>query len=104
MLFQVVAEQFLAAVGGPHGRRGIDGGLERIEDWYVGDGWYTDGDGPELRLLRGWAMHLYPVLWARMAGDAARPERYQRAAAARSSASTSTCSAPTARPCTRAAP
>ena len=30
-------------VGGPHEPAEIEGGLARIEDWYVGDGWYTDG-------------------------------------------------------------
>jgi hypothetical protein len=67
-LFQVVSEQFLASVGAPYSQSDIDGGLDRIEDWYVGDGWYTDGDGRNFDYYIGWAMHLYPLLWARMAG------------------------------------
>lgn len=67
-LFQVVSEQFLASVGAPHSKDDIEGGLERIEDWYVGDGWYSDGDGRNFDYYIGWAMHLYPLLWARMAG------------------------------------
>lgn len=67
-LFQVVSEQFLASVGAPHSRDDIEGGLERIEDWYVGDGWYSDGDGRNFDYYIGWAMHLYPLLWARIAG------------------------------------
>ncbi|MFJ8826853.1 DUF2264 domain-containing protein [Streptomyces sp. NPDC102467] len=67
-LFQVVSEQFLASVGAPHSQSDIEGGLDRIEDWYVGDGWYTDGDGRNFDYYIGWAMHLYPLLWARMAG------------------------------------
>ncbi|MFE4982226.1 MULTISPECIES: DUF2264 domain-containing protein [unclassified Streptomyces] len=67
-LFQVVSEQFLASVGAPYRREDIEGGLERIEDWYVGDGWYSDGDGRNFDYYIGWAMHLYPLLWARMAG------------------------------------
>ncbi|WP_428950882.1 DUF2264 domain-containing protein [Streptomyces sp. cg35] len=67
-LFQVVSEQFLASVGAPYSRSDIDGGLDRIEDWYVGDGWYTDGDGRNFDYYIGWALHLYPLLWARMAG------------------------------------
>ncbi|MCF3123930.1 DUF2264 domain-containing protein [Streptomyces arenae] len=69
-LFQVVSEQFLASVGAPHSQADIDGGLDRIEDWYRGDGWYSDGDGRNFDYYIGWAMHLYPLLWARMAGDA----------------------------------
>ncbi|MEV7192815.1 DUF2264 domain-containing protein [Streptomyces sp. NPDC093510] len=68
-LFQVVSEQFLASVGAPYSRSDIDGGLDRIEDWYRGDGWYSDGDGRNFDYYIGWAMHLYPLLWARMAGD-----------------------------------
>ncbi|MFI1292710.1 DUF2264 domain-containing protein [Streptomyces sp. NPDC020792] len=67
-LFQVVSEQFLASVGAPYNQGDIDAGLDRIEDWYVGDGWYTDGDGRNFDYYIGWAMHLYPLLWARMAG------------------------------------
>ncbi|GAA0585617.1 DUF2264 domain-containing protein [Kribbella sandramycini] len=66
-LFQVVSEQFLASVGAPFSQEDIDGGLDRIEDWYVGDGWYSDGDGQAFDNYIGWAMHLYPGLWARMA-------------------------------------
>lgn len=78
-LFQVVSEQFLASVGAPHSRSDIEGGLDRIEDWYVGDGWYTDGDGRNFDYYTGWAMHLYPLLWSRMAGadDGGRTPAYR---------------------------
>lgn len=68
-LFQVVSEQFLASVGAPFSRSDIDGGLDRIEGWYVGDGWYSDGDDRNFDYYIGWAMHLYPLLWARIAGE-----------------------------------
>ncbi|HZX05397.1 DUF2264 domain-containing protein [Kribbella sp.] len=70
-LFQVVGEQFLASVGAPYAQDDIDAGLERIEDWYVGDGWYSDGPGQNFDHYIGWAMHLYPGLWTRMAGPSA---------------------------------
>ena len=70
-LFQVVGEQFLASVGAPYSQDDIDSGLDRIEDWYVGDGWYSDGGGQNFDHYIGWAMHLYPGLWTRMAGTAA---------------------------------
>ncbi|MER5184115.1 DUF2264 domain-containing protein [Streptomyces sp. NPDC002896] len=74
-LFQVVTEEFLASVGAPHSRAEIDGGLDRIEDWYRGGGWYSDGDGRKFDYYNGWAMHLYPLLWARIAGPRADPSR-----------------------------
>jgi hypothetical protein len=67
LLFQVVSEQFLASVGAPYSKEDIEGGLDRIEDWYVGDGWYSDGEGQNFDNYIGWAMHLYPGIWTRMA-------------------------------------
>ncbi|MEV0263436.1 DUF2264 domain-containing protein [Streptomyces sp. NPDC050617] len=78
-LFKVVATQFLASVGAPHARADIEDGLDRIEDWYLGDGWYSDGDGRNFDYYIGWAMHFYPLLWSRMAGadDGGRTAVYQ---------------------------
>jgi hypothetical protein len=76
VLFRVVVEQFLASVGGPHDPVEITGGLDRIEAWYAGDGWYSDGAGQNFDYYCGWAMLLYPLLWARIAGDTARAHRY----------------------------
>ncbi|WP_216590733.1 DUF2264 domain-containing protein, partial [Streptomyces brasiliscabiei] len=70
-LFQVITEEFLASVGAPHSRAEIDAGLDRLDDWYRGGGWYTDGDGRKFDYYNGWALHLYPVLWARIAGPRA---------------------------------
>ncbi|MGW0190685.1 DUF2264 domain-containing protein [Streptomyces sp. NPDC003362] len=72
-LFQVVVGEFLASVGAPHSRAEIDAGLARLEDWYRGGGWYTDGDGQKFDYYNAWALHLYPALWARIAGDRADP-------------------------------
>ncbi|EDY55373.2 MULTISPECIES: DUF2264 domain-containing protein [Streptomyces] len=63
--------RFLSSVGHDPdaSRKAIDRGLERIEQWYVGEGWYTDGDGRKFDYYNGWAMHLYPVLHAWLAQD-----------------------------------
>lgn len=72
-LFQVITEEFLASVGAPHNRAEIDAGLARLDDWYRGGGWYTDGAGRKFDYYNAWALHLYPVLWARIAGPHADP-------------------------------
>ncbi|MET8983583.1 DUF2264 domain-containing protein [Streptomyces sp. NPDC004539] len=72
-LFQVIVEEFLASVGAPYRRAEIEAGLARLDDWYRGDGWYTDGDGQKFDYYNAWALHLYPVLWARIAGVRADP-------------------------------
>jgi hypothetical protein len=68
-LFPVTVGGFLADVEVEEeaARAAIERGLARIEDWYVGDGWYSDGDGQNFDNYIGWAMHLYPGLWTRMA-------------------------------------
>ncbi|WP_234323986.1 DUF2264 domain-containing protein, partial [Streptomyces sp. NRRL S-481] len=70
-LFPVTVGGFLAEIGHrpDASRTAIDRGLERIEQWYVGDGWYTDGDGRKFDYYNGWAMHLYPVLHAWLERD-----------------------------------
>ncbi|WP_431895868.1 DUF2264 domain-containing protein [Nonomuraea sp. bgisy101] len=77
MLFQTVSEEFVKSVGGPYEQDEIDRGLERIEDWYVGDGWYTDGGTRNFDYYGGWALHLYPLLWTRMSGDTDRAKLYR---------------------------
>ncbi|GGZ78496.1 DUF2264 domain-containing protein [Streptomyces bluensis] len=71
-LFPVTVGGFLADIGHETdaSHRAVERGLERIEQWYVGDGWYTDGDGRKFDYYNGWAMHLYPVLHAWLADDA----------------------------------
>lgn len=66
-LFLVVALEFLASVGALDDREQIDENLDRIEDWYRGDGWYTDGDGQHFDYYNGFVLHTYPVLWTRIA-------------------------------------
>ncbi|MFI0165444.1 DUF2264 domain-containing protein [Streptomyces sp. NPDC017095] len=79
-LFPVTVGGFLAGIGHreKEAREAVDRGLERIERWYAGDGWYTDGDGRKFDYYNGWALHLYPVLHAWLAGDAGLLARYGR--------------------------
>ncbi|MFF6784616.1 DUF2264 domain-containing protein [Streptomyces sp. NPDC012510] len=77
-LFPVTVGGFLEEIGyEPElSRRVVDRRLDRIEQWYLGDGWYTDGDGRKFDYYNGWAMHLYPVLHAWLANDERLLARY----------------------------
>lgn len=77
-LFPVTVGGFLEEIGHEPelARRVIDRRLDRIEQWYLGDGWYTDGDGRKFDYYNGWAMHLYPVLHAWLAHDDRLLARY----------------------------
>ncbi|MCK7622290.1 DUF2264 domain-containing protein [Streptomyces sp. RS10V-4] len=71
-LFRVIVGEFLAGVGAAHDRAEMAADLARTEEFYAGDGWYRDGGDPRTSdhfdHYNGWALHLYPLLWARMAG------------------------------------
>ncbi|WAL98627.1 DUF2264 domain-containing protein [Streptomyces sp. Je 1-369] len=71
-LFPYTVAAFLEAVGrgDDETRRARQRALELLESWYVGGGWYTDGDGRAFDHYNGWALHLYPVLEAHLARDA----------------------------------
>ena len=43
-LFSSVIESFLAKVGAPYDQFRVNTACRKVEEWYVGDGWY--GDGP----------------------------------------------------------
>ncbi|MDN3297638.1 DUF2264 domain-containing protein [Streptomyces ficellus] len=77
-LFPLCVAGFLESVGrgDAHTARAIDRGLELLESWYRGDGWYADGDGRAFDHYNGWALHLYPVLHAHLAGDKALLDLY----------------------------
>ncbi|MFD0257330.1 DUF2264 domain-containing protein [Kitasatospora indigofera] len=80
-LFPLTVGGFLAEAGiePAAARRAVDTGLAKIEQWYRGDGWYTDGRPRAFDHYNGWALHLYPVLHAHLAAKAtaaapARPD------------------------------
>ncbi|WFB11471.1 DUF2264 domain-containing protein [Streptomyces sp. LX-29] len=78
VLFPATVGGFLAEVGHrpAAARAAVTRGLARIEPWYAGGGWYTDGRGRAFDHYNGWALHLYPGLTAWLDGDAARAARY----------------------------
>jgi len=69
VMFKVMVQEFIASTGRDFHEQDITDGLARIEDWYVGEGWYTDGDGQRFDYYSGWAMQLYPVMWTMLAKD-----------------------------------
>ncbi|GAA2308434.1 DUF2264 domain-containing protein [Streptomyces violaceusniger] len=79
-LFPVAVGGFLAEAGiePEAARAAVARGLERIEPWYTGDGWYSDGAGRAFDYYNGWALHLYPALEAWLSQDGERLTRYGR--------------------------
>ncbi|WBQ08353.1 DUF2264 domain-containing protein [Kribbella sp. CA-293567] len=64
--FQIVVETFLKSVGGPWSPADIDSGLVVHESLARDHGWYADGPERAFDHYNGWALHVYPLLWASM--------------------------------------
>lgn len=66
VLLGATVQAFLASVGADHDQEEIDGALNRIDDWYAGDGWYSDGVGRRFDHYNAYTFHLYPFLIEQM--------------------------------------
>ncbi|UED84106.1 DUF2264 domain-containing protein [Streptomyces profundus] len=77
--FQAVTEAFSRAAGGPWRAEDLERTIALTDQWYTGDGWYSDGlTGGAHRNYdhyNGWAMHFYPLWFCRILGEAAPPGR-----------------------------
>ncbi|GLZ77779.1 hypothetical protein Afil01_25860 [Actinorhabdospora filicis] len=62
LLFTAVIEAFLASAG--YDTSAYDGraNVRRVESWYTGQGWYTDGSRRNFDYYNAWVIH--PLLWA----------------------------------------
>ncbi|MFH8346005.1 DUF2264 domain-containing protein [Streptomyces sp. NPDC018045] len=77
-LFGLTVGGFLLDAGAETDRAqaSVDRALERIDGWYRGEGWYSDGDNQAFDHYNGWALHFYPVLHAHLADDRALLDTY----------------------------
>ncbi|MEU5833681.1 DUF2264 domain-containing protein [Streptomyces diacarni] len=77
-LFPLSVAGFLDAAGrgDAETRTATERGLELLEGWWRGEGWYADGDGRAFDHYNGWALHLYPLLHAHLAGEKDLAARY----------------------------
>lgn len=66
--FRLVVQTFLRSVGGPWSAGDMAEDLATHDTFHRADGWLSDGDARAYDHYVGWALHLYPTLWARMAG------------------------------------
>ena len=68
--FRLVVQTFLRSVGGPWSAQDVAEDLALHDSFARPGGWLSDGDERSYDHYVGWALHLYPVLWARMQGAA----------------------------------
>ena len=72
--FMILVNLALKKCGMPYDAENMARGLARIDSYYSGDGWSTDGASPQKDYYIPWAIQYYGVLYAKFAADT-DPER-----------------------------
>jgi len=62
--FRVLVNLGLEKVGRPTDEAAVDASLEKIDSYYLGDGWYQDGFSRSRDHYIGWAIHTYGLIYA----------------------------------------
>lgn len=75
--FAILTNLALKSVGRPYSRERMDSGLQMMEDYYDGGGWYGDGAGGEKDYYNPFVMVSYGLLYAKFM-DREEPERCAR--------------------------
>jgi len=82
LLFASMVETFLYSIGEDCERQKIDYAVEKFDkEWYVGDGWYSDGDIFSFDHYNGYVIHSMQVesLFHNLSAGAPYKEMYDRA-------------------------
>jgi hypothetical protein len=66
--FRLVVQTFLKSVGAPFSAEDMRADLATHDTFARAGGWLADGDERSFDHYNGWALHLYPTLWAQMQG------------------------------------
>lgn len=84
LFFRVLVNCALRSAGGDYSAAQLKKDLDRVEDFYLGDGWYSDGLTKQRDYYIGFAIHFYSLIYAKMAEkeDPVRSARYKERAGA----------------------
>lgn len=67
--FMILVNVALKKVGRRYSKERMDTGLEKIESFYLGDGWYRDGASCQKDYYISFAMHYYGLLYSAAMAD-----------------------------------
>lgn len=83
LFFRVLVNLGLKTVGAAYSSEAMETSLERLEDFYQDDGWYSDGPSRQYDYYIAFAMHFYGLIYARLAAtsDPVRSGRFKERAA-----------------------
>lgn len=74
LFFRVLVNCALRHAGARYSEEQLGKDLARVDEFYLGDGWYSDGATRQRDYYIGFAMHFYPLIYAKLAEEA-DPER-----------------------------
>jgi hypothetical protein len=83
LFFRVLVNLGLARADAGHDEAATRAALDRLEQFYQGDGWYSDGDSQQRDYYIPFAFHYYGLVYAELAGgrDPERARRFRERAA-----------------------
>jgi len=83
LFFRVLVNLGLERAGAGHDEPATRAALDRLEQFYLGDGWYSDGDNQQRDYYIPFAFHYYGLVYAELAGgrDPERARRFRERAA-----------------------
>lgn len=77
LFFRILVNSSLRRVGAGYSEEQLETDLNRVEDFYLGDGWYSDGMTKQRDYYIGFAMHFYSLIYAKVMEEE-DPERSAR--------------------------
>lgn len=82
LFFRVLVNCGLRHVGAKYSGEQIEIDLNRVDDFYLGEGWYSDGPTAQRDYYIGFAMHFYSLVYAKLMGkeDPERAAKYKERA------------------------
>jgi hypothetical protein len=83
LYFRVLVNLGLARVGVAHDEAAMGAALDRLEQFYLGDGWYSDGANEQRDYYIPFGFHYYSLVYAKLMGerDPGRAGRFRERAA-----------------------
>ncbi|WP_117168660.1 DUF2264 domain-containing protein [Paraliobacillus sediminis] len=82
LFFNVLVNIGLKKVGAPYDKEKMKRNLDRIDQFYLADGWYSDGINGHVDYYASFAMHYYGLFYAKLMADddPERPARFKERA------------------------
>ena len=83
LFFRVLIQAAFRRMGWPWNQAQLEEDLERLEGWYLGGGWYCDGEPTQMDYYIPFGMHYYGLIyaWCMEKEDPERSRRFKERAA-----------------------